>query len=71
MAISGSQDNSVACWDMKSRSMDPFQVLNEAQDTITSIQVTDHEILTGSADNHVRRYDLRNGKLLVDFLGSK
>lgn len=32
--------------------------------------MSDHEILAGSADNHVRLYDLRNGKLTADFLGS-
>lgn len=70
VVISGSQDNTVACWDVKSRRGEPFQVMSEAQDTVTAVQVSDHEILTASADWHVRRYDLRNGKLMVDFLGS-
>lgn len=71
MAISGSEDNNVACWDLKSRSNEPFQIFQDAQDCVTSIQVSDHEILTASVDCQVRRYDLRNGKLTVDFLGSK
>lgn len=39
VAISGSQDNTISCWDLKSRSHEPIQVLNDAQDTITSLQV--------------------------------
>lgn len=36
-----------------------------------SVAVNDHEILTGSADNRVRRYDLRQGQMYLDFVGSK
>ena len=48
-----------------------FQVLNEATDGVTCMQVSDYEILTGSADGRIRRYDLRNGKLSTDMIGSK
>ena len=48
-----------------------FKILDEAKDSVTSIQVSDYEILTGSADGCIRRYDLRNGKMTVDFIGSK
>lgn len=47
-----------------------FQILDEAQDGVTSIEVSDHEILTGSADGCIRRYDLRVGRLYVDLIGS-
>jgi mitogen-activated protein kinase organizer 1 len=46
-------------------------VLDDAKDSITSLHVTDHEILSGSADGRVRRYDLRAGKLMADCVGSK
>ena len=45
------------------------QTLDEAKDSVVSMQVTDHEILVGSADSRVRRYDIRNGQLQVDFIG--
>ena len=48
-----------------------FKILDEAKDSVTSIQVSDYEILTGSADGCIRRYDLRNGKMTVDLIGSK
>ena len=50
--------------------MEPIQILDEAKDSISNIQVSDHEVLTGSVDGYVRRYDLRNGKLNADCIGS-
>ncbi|XP_044741162.1 WD repeat domain-containing protein 83 [Chrysoperla carnea] len=69
IAVSGSKDNTVMCWDLKSRNNGPFQVLKEAKDCITSIQISDHEILTGSVDCKIRIYDIRVGKIICDFLG--
>lgn len=69
--MSGSQDNTVMCWDIKSRKNEPIQVLNDAKDCITSLQVTEHEILVGSVDCSVRRYDLRNGQCQADFIGGE
>ena len=48
-----------------------LQVLDEAKDSVTCLQVSDHEILTGSADGRIRRYDIRQGKLYADMIGSK
>lgn len=67
--ISGGRDNLVCLWDCKSRRQEPVQILNEAKDCVTSLQVTDYEILTGSFDCSVRRYDIRMGKVLADFVG--
>ena len=39
--------------------------MEESKDSVTSIDVSDHEILIGSADAKVRRYDLRNGQLFT------
>ena len=69
MAISGSRDNSVKCWDTRSRAQDPAQTLKDAKDAITSVRVSDYEILTASLDCRIRRYDIRNGELFTDYLG--
>ncbi|XP_063980034.1 WD repeat domain-containing protein 83 [Diachasmimorpha longicaudata] len=69
MGISGSRDNSVMCWDMRSRSYDPVQTLNDAKDAIASVRVSDHEILAGSFDCRIRRYDIRVGQAITDCLG--
>ncbi|XP_044020247.1 WD repeat domain-containing protein 83 [Aphidius gifuensis] len=69
MAISGSRDNSVMFWDMRSKSITPVQTLNDAKDSISSIRISDHEILSASYDCKIRRYDIRVGQLSTDCLG--
>ncbi|XP_022184727.2 WD repeat domain-containing protein 83 [Nilaparvata lugens] len=69
VAFSGSHDNTVMCWDIKSRSNEPIQVLREAKDSITYMQVTNEEILTSSLDCSVRFYDIRKGQITEDFVG--
>ncbi|NWT09503.1 WDR83 protein, partial [Vireo altiloquus] len=66
----GSIDSTVRCWDCRSRRPDPIQVLDEAKDGISSLKLSGHEILTGSVDGRVRRYDLRAGQLYSDYIGS-
>ncbi|CAG4969834.1 unnamed protein product [Colias eurytheme] len=70
MAVSGSIDNTVAFWDVASRRQEPVQTLKDAKDSITSIQVTDHEVLTTSVDCHTRLYDMRVGKMISDYVGA-
>ena len=45
--LSGSYDATVRCWDCRSRSPDPIQVLDDAKDSVSSLQVSQHAILTG------------------------
>ncbi|XP_038626668.1 WD repeat domain-containing protein 83 isoform X1 [Tachyglossus aculeatus] len=69
--LSGSIDTSIRCWDCRSRRPDPIQIMDEAKDGVSSVKVSDHEILAGSVDGHMRRYDLRMGELHADYVGSK
>lgn len=69
MVVSGSRDNSVMCWDIRSRAQDPVQVLPDAEDAVSSVRVTEYEILTASFDTKIRRYDIRAGQVSVDCLG--
>ncbi|GAA5969443.1 hypothetical protein JCM11641_008118 [Rhodosporidiobolus odoratus] len=64
---SGSFDTTVRLWDIKSQNRTPLQVLEEARDSITSIRIHEHTIMTGCVDGYVRTYDLRMGQLKVDF----
>ncbi|XP_027488506.1 WD repeat domain-containing protein 83, partial [Corapipo altera] len=66
----GSIDSTVRCWDCRSRRPDPVQVLDEAKDGISSVKLSAYEILSGSVDGRVRRYDLRAGQLYSDYIGS-
>lgn len=67
--ISGSYDASVRCWDCKSRSPEPIQILDDAKDSVPSLSVSQREILSGSVDGKVRNYDIRMGQLRVDCIG--
>lgn len=69
LIFSSSYDCTIRCWDSRSRSMEPIQVLDDAKDSISSLTVSDHEILTGSVDGYVRVYDIRQGKLQEDCIG--
>lgn len=69
MVISGSRDNSVMLWDIRSKTLEPAQCLNEAKDSVSSIRVSDHEVLTASFDGKIRRYDIRVGELYTDYMG--
>ncbi|KAI9707713.1 MAG: hypothetical protein M1836_000675 [Candelina mexicana] len=44
-------------------------VLEESRDSVSSLHVVGHEIVTGSVDGRVRLYDLRMGITHVDVLG--
>jgi len=69
VVISGSVDTTVKIWDGRSRSQEPIQTLDESKDSVTSLDVSDHEILVGCADSRLRRYDLRKGSLDTDYVG--
>ena len=71
VAISGSLDTTLRCWDCRSKKPEAFQIMDEATDSISSIQVSDHEILAGSLDGKVRRYDIRNGRMVSDEMASE
>ena len=71
VAISGSVDTTLRCWDCRSKNPEAFQIMDDAKDSISSVQVTDHEILAGSLDGQVRRYDIRNGRLVSDEMARK
>lgn len=42
--------------------------MNEATDAVLCVNVSSYEIATGSADGNARLYDIREGRLFVDFM---
>ncbi|CAB4060415.1 SAMD8 [Lepeophtheirus salmonis] len=56
-------------WDGRSKRNEPIQTLDVFKDSVTSIDVSDHEIIAGSADKTIRRFDIRNGALFTDYVG--
>uniref|UniRef100_A0A0N5A2J6 WD repeat domain-containing protein 83 n=1 Tax=Parastrongyloides trichosuri TaxID=131310 RepID=A0A0N5A2J6_PARTI len=67
--FSASQDGTVRCYDLRSKSKNPIQIFNEANDAILCITVNNHEIATGSADGKLRLYDIRKGQMFTDDFG--
>ena len=44
VVISGSVDTTVKVWDTRSRAQDPIQTLEEPRDSVTSLDISDHEV---------------------------
>jgi len=67
--VTGSYDATVRLWDLKSNSYEPIQILQDAKDSVASVDISTSEIITGSVDGCVRNYDIRRGKLFTDHIG--
>lgn len=70
LILSGGYDTKVHIWDCRSNMRDPVQSLVDAQDSVTTLCQGDGTIWTTSVDGKIRLYDVRNGQLVEDFLGS-
>ena len=68
-ACLGSFDATVRLWDCKSQSAKPIQVFEESKDSVSSLHVVGHEIVTGCVDGRMRLYDLRMGMVYADLVG--
>ncbi|TDH65405.1 hypothetical protein CCR75_003609 [Bremia lactucae] len=67
--LSGSYDKTVRAWDIRARNAYmPIQILDDFRDSVTSMVVTDHEIVAGCVDGIVRTYDLRAGQLFREHI---
>ena len=69
VVVSGSFDATVRMWDAKSQNTRPIQVLEDAKDSVSSLQVVGWEIVTGCVDGNLRIYDLRMGMMSSDLVG--
>lgn len=65
---SASYDRTVRLWDVRSSERFPIQILGDAKDSVTSVQILGKEILTGSVDGFVRVYDARQARMISDSL---
>lgn len=66
IALSASYDRGVRLWDVRSPEKTPMQTLLEAQDSVSEVRARGSLIMATSIDGHVRQYDVRRGKILVD-----
>lgn len=62
-----SYDGSVRLWDLRSGTATrPIQVLSEARDSVSAVDIHEHIIASASVDGRLRVYDLRMGRLTTD-----
>lgn len=66
VAVTGSRDNTVKCFDIRSRSLEPIQTMKQAKDCITGLHVSQNKIVCSSLDGCIRHYDIRAGELVCD-----
>ncbi|KAG9742101.1 WD40 repeat-like protein, partial [Aureobasidium melanogenum] len=69
LVVTGSFDSTVKIWDCKQRNEKPIMTLSEAKDAVSSVSVSEAEIMAGSVDGRVRCYDVRMGVIDQDVLG--
>jgi mitogen-activated protein kinase organizer 1 len=67
--VTGSYDKTVKAWDLKARApRDGIMTLTDFKDSVSSVVVTDHEIIASSIDGTVRTWDLRMGRATCDHI---
>ncbi|KAF1986505.1 WD40 repeat-like protein [Aulographum hederae CBS 113979] len=66
--ISGGFDGFVKLWDTKSNSHVALMTFKDAKDAVSSVEVSGHQVTSGSHDGRIRCYDIRNGKIVVDVM---
>lgn len=69
LILTGSYDRTVRIWDKRTFSRFPSQVLNDAEDSVESVDVRLPYIVVASADGFVRIYDARKGQVHFDAVG--
>ncbi|VDL86142.1 unnamed protein product [Nippostrongylus brasiliensis] len=63
LAVSGSADNSIKCWD--TRTGRPEMTIHNAHDNaVTCVRFDDHRIVSGSVDRMIKMWDVRTGKCM-------
>lgn len=66
--LTASHDKTVRIWDLRARSKSPIQIIRDATDSVLCVEAASDEIITGSVDGCLRRYDVRRGELCTDQL---
>ncbi len=58
-------------WDLRSKSFDHIQEIDDFKDSVTHIDLSSHQMLISCLDNRVRLYDIRFGKMYCDYIGEQ
>ena len=68
LIISGSIDGKVRIWDLRSKSYEHLQEIDDCKDSVTYIDLNAQQLLISCLDKYVRLYDIRFGKMQCDFI---
>ncbi|CAD7697699.1 unnamed protein product [Ostreobium quekettii] len=67
--VTAGYDQCVKVWDCRARTYDALQTMKAFKDSVTCLQVTSApDIIAGSVDGTVRRFDIRAGRMYTDDL---
>lgn len=71
VVFTASYDQTIKCWDLRAaNSHEPIQVLNQFKDSVTTVRYSDGLIYGGSVDGTVRTFDMRQGCVYIDHMGT-
>jgi mitogen-activated protein kinase organizer 1 len=68
VVATGSYDKTVLLFDTRSQNNDPIQTLSHARDSVSSVCIRGHLVVSASIDGGVRQYDLRMGTVTEDLM---
>ncbi|KAK6748177.1 hypothetical protein RB195_001042 [Necator americanus] len=63
LAVSGSADNSIKCWDTRTGRAE-MTIHNAHDNAVTCVRFDDHRIVSGSVDRMIKMWDVRTGKCM-------
>ena len=66
MQISASYDTSVRCWDNRSDSYHPIEIIKGFKDSVSQVMVYGAQIICSSMDGTVKFFDIRKGEVATD-----
>ena len=66
--ISASYDTSVRCWDNRSDSYHPIEIIKGFKDSVSKVIVYGAQIACCSTDGTVKFFDIRKGEVTTDML---
>lgn len=69
--VTGGYDQAVKVWDTRARTFSPLQIMRAFADSVSSVAITaSAEIVAGSVDGTVRRFDVRMGLEVCDTMAA-
>uniref|UniRef100_A0A7S2W4U6 Mitogen-activated protein kinase organizer 1 n=1 Tax=Mucochytrium quahogii TaxID=96639 RepID=A0A7S2W4U6_9STRA len=69
IVCSASNDQTIRVYDLRSHNRDGVQILSGFRDSVSSVRISDYQIVAGSIDGCIRTFDVRAAKMFKDTIG--